>query len=215
MLITDDESLYRRCFALHDQGHSPLRRGSEMGQRPFLGLNFRMTELSGAVLCAQLGKLDLLLARLRQNKALFKSLIADVPGVTFRDLPDPEGDIATYLTVLFPSEDTARRIAAELGSRVAADSGWHIYSHMEQLLQTRMPQSRGCPFTCECHFDEPIGYQAGMLPQTDAIVARAMNIGIGVSDPNLGSAFGVTVRDGADQVRERASRFREVATRYL
>ena len=58
MVVTDDEELYRRCFAIHDQGHLPLRRGIEIGARPMLGLNFRMTELEGAVLLAQLRKLD-------------------------------------------------------------------------------------------------------------------------------------------------------------
>ena len=40
MVITDDEELYRRAFAFHDQGHSPLRTGVEIGERPFLGLDF-------------------------------------------------------------------------------------------------------------------------------------------------------------------------------
>ncbi|RDJ93045.1 DegT/DnrJ/EryC1/StrS family aminotransferase, partial [Lacticaseibacillus rhamnosus] len=43
MVVTNDEALYRRCFAMHDQGHSPLRNGVEVGSRPFLGLDFRMT----------------------------------------------------------------------------------------------------------------------------------------------------------------------------
>ncbi len=34
MLVTDDDELYRRCFALHDQGHSPNRRGVEVGAGP-------------------------------------------------------------------------------------------------------------------------------------------------------------------------------------
>jgi hypothetical protein len=78
-----------------------------------------------------------------------------------------------------------------------------------------MPVERGCPFSCTCHFDADIEYRVGMLPQTDAIVSRAMNIGIGVRDPNLGSSFGVSVLDGPDQVHERAARFRGVAERYL
>src|SRR5262249_17295856 len=41
MVVTDDEEVYRRCFAFHDQGHSPLRTGVEIGQRPFVGLDFR------------------------------------------------------------------------------------------------------------------------------------------------------------------------------
>jgi hypothetical protein len=54
-----------------------------------------------------------------------------------------------------------------------------------------------------------------MLPRTDAIVSRAMSIGIGVADANLGSNFGVTVTDGAAAVRERAAAFRRVAATEL
>src|SRR6202008_3544068 len=57
MVITDDEEIYKRSFAFHDQGHSPLRTGVEIGQRPFIGLDFRFTELQAAVLLAQFRKL--------------------------------------------------------------------------------------------------------------------------------------------------------------
>ncbi len=60
MIVTDDEDLYGRLFAIHDQGHAPNRLGSKYAERPFLGMNFRMTELSGAVLLAQVRKLDLI-----------------------------------------------------------------------------------------------------------------------------------------------------------
>jgi len=211
MLITDDGDLYERAFALHDQGHLPLRKGVEMGRRALLGLNFRMTELSGAVLLAQLRKLDRIRDHLRAQKALFKSRLAELPGLRFRDLPDPEGDLATFLTVFFPSEEIARRVATKLETRVAADSGWHIYNHMEHLLGLRMATDKGCPFNCPSYFSEPPDYRAGMLPRTDAITARTLNIGIGVDDPNLGAAFGVTMHDGPEEVEERAARFIEVA----
>jgi 8-amino-3,8-dideoxy-alpha-D-manno-octulosonate transaminase len=54
-----------------------------------------------------------------------------------------------------------------------------------------------------------------MLPQTDALLARAINISIGVSDAGLGSAFGVTMRDGFDAVDARAAQFCRVAQKYL
>lgn len=215
MVVTDDEALYRRIFAMHDQGHSPLRNDIEVGQRPFLGLNFRMVELSAAVLLAQLRRIDAIVTRLRENKALFKSLIADLPGLRFRALPDPAGDLATHLVVLFPSAAIARAVSAELGSRTLADSGWHIYSKMEHLLMKRTASGRGCPFDCGCCSDTPMEYRAGMLPQTDALVARAMTIGIGIADANIGSNFGVTILDDADAVRERAAEFRRVASKYL
>src|SRR6266542_341539 len=211
MVVTNDETLHRRCFAMHDQGHSPLRNGVEIGSRPFLGLDFRMTELSAAVLLAQLRKVDAILHRLRSNKALFKSLIADVPGLAFRMLPDPRGDLATHLVVLFPDESTARAVAQDLGSRVLAESGWHIYSQMEHLLSERTATMKGPPFHDSANGHAADRYWPGMLPQTDKLVRRAMSIGIGVSDPNLGSNFGIGVRDGQEAVRERAGQFRDAA----
>jgi dTDP-4-amino-4,6-dideoxygalactose transaminase len=217
MVVTDDEDVYRRCFAFHDQGHSPLRTGVEIGQRPFVGLDFRFTELQAAVLIPQLRKLPRILSRLRANKRRFKELIIDLPGLEFRDLPDPEGDCATMLTVILPNETVARRIAADLGTKVVADAGWHVYSNMEQILEQRTITPERCPFTCSPYTTKggEMRYDKGMLPRTDALLARSINIGIGVSDPGLGSAFGVTIRDGITEVGHKAARFREVACAHL
>jgi|YNPNPStandDraft_1061719.scaffolds.fasta_scaffold46868_1 dTDP-4-amino-4,6-dideoxygalactose transaminase len=217
MVITDDEEAYERFFALHDQGHKPLRKGVEVGHRPFIGLDFRMTELSAAVLLAQLRKLPRILAELRQTKARLKAAIADVPGVTFRHITDPEGEIATILTVFLPSEEVARRVAAELGTKVVADSGWHVYSNMEHILNQRTVTPERCPFTCPYYTSKggAIRYEKGMLPRTDALLARAINISIGVVDPGLGSAFGVHIGASPQEVDVVAERFRRVAERYV
>jgi len=215
MLVTRDEAAYRRYFGLHDQGHSPLRTGVEIGRRPFVGLDFRMTELAAAVLLAQLKKVGTILGHLHSNKQRFKQAIAGLPGLEFREITDPQGECATLLTVFLPSEQIARQVAKELGTRVVADSGWHVYSNMEQILEKRTPIAEGCPFHCPLYTGPEQKYWKGMLPQTDALLARAINIGIGVSDPGLGSAFGVTMRDGFDAVDVRAAQFRDVAQKYL
>src|SRR5438105_536727 len=113
MVVTDNEEVYRRCFAFHDQGHSPLRTGVEIGQRPFVGLDLRFTELQAAVLIAQLRKLPRILSHLRANKKRYNELIADLPGLEFRELPDPDGALATMLTVILPNAEVARRRASE------------------------------------------------------------------------------------------------------
>jgi dTDP-4-amino-4,6-dideoxygalactose transaminase len=78
MVVTDDETAYRRFFNFHDQGHSPMRLGVEVGRRPFVGLDFRMTELTAAVLLAQLRKLDTIKTHLHANKRRFKEAICRV-----------------------------------------------------------------------------------------------------------------------------------------
>jgi len=217
MVITDDEDLYKRCFAFHDQGHSPLRSGVEIGKRPFLGLDFRFTELQAAVLLAQLRKLPQMLQDLRTNKCHFKALIADLPGLEFREIVDPGGDIATILTIVLPTPEVARNLAQALGTKVAAEAGWHVYNNMENLLEQRMPTSMSCSFNCR-HYAERGGrmrYWKGMLPKTDALLARAINISIGILDPGLGSAFGLNVKDGLEVLEEKAARFRQLAGQYL
>jgi dTDP-4-amino-4,6-dideoxygalactose transaminase len=75
LLITNDETLYKNAFAFHDQGHFPLRKGSEIGNRSLIGLNMRMNELTGAYALGQLRKLDRILEILRAKKATFKNSI--------------------------------------------------------------------------------------------------------------------------------------------
>ena len=215
MVVTKDDTAYRRFFGLHDQGHAPLRTGVEVGRRPFVGLDFRMTELTAAVLLAQLRKLDTILSHLRTNKRRFKDAIADLPGLEFREITSPEGECATLLTVILPSEEVARKIAKALGSKVVADSGWHVYSNMEQILEKRTITAEGCPFTCPYYKGGEVKYWKGMLPQTDDLLSRAINISIGVWDPGLGAASGVTMRDGFEAVDDRAAEFRRVAKEYL
>jgi hypothetical protein len=108
----------------------------------------------------------------------------------------------------------AEAVATELGSITLAASGWHVYSNMEHLLERRTVSGRGCPFDCDCYGDGAATYRRGMLPQTDALLARSMSIGIGVSDTNL-APFGLRMRDDAAAARGVAAQFRDVAGRYL
>jgi dTDP-4-amino-4,6-dideoxygalactose transaminase len=218
MVVTDDEEVYKRAFAFHDQGHLPLRTGVEIGERPFFGLDFRYTELQAAVLIAQFRKLTQLLRRLRENKRCYKDLISDLPGIRFREITDEQGECATMLTVILPTAEIAQKIAADLGTKVVARAGWHVYNNMEQLLQLRTASPEQCPFTCQSrytHEDREIRYWQGMLPQTDTLLERALNISIGVSDVGLSSGFGVTIHDDAESVKRHATKFKEVAGRYL
>jgi dTDP-4-amino-4,6-dideoxygalactose transaminase len=213
MIVTDDEALYERCFAMHDQGHAPDRLESKYAPRPFLGMNFRMTELSGAVLLGQLRKLDLITSHLRANKAIVKDMLEEVPTIDFRTLTDAEGDLATHLVVVLPSAEIAREVADEVGSKALSESGWHTYSRMNHLLEKRTITGKGCPFDCGDPTHSHGDYRAGMLPRTDALLERSISIGIGVRDPNL-APFGLRMRDGAAEARQVGATFRDAVIKH-
>lgn len=217
MVATNSEELYKRAFAIHDQGHLPLRQGVEQGSRTVIGLDFRMTELAAAVLLVQLKKVDMIKKQLKEKKKRFKERIKDIKGLSFRKLPDPEGELGTLLTVLLPDEEVARKVGDELGCGVVADSGWHVYNNMEHVLGKKVVDDIGCPFTCPYYTDKggKVEYSKGMLPQSDSIINRAINISIGVSDKGLGSGFGVTITSDDNEIDKKAQRFREVVRRYL
>jgi dTDP-4-amino-4,6-dideoxygalactose transaminase len=208
MLVTDTQDLYERCFALHDQGHLPLRHGIEVGQRPYLGLNLRMNEVSGAVLNAQLTKLDRILRTLRSNKAAFRAAIETTPGVGFRRLTDPAGDIATHLVVVLPDAETAAAVAVDLDTKTLSNSGWHVYANMEHLRSRRIVS--GFASAVADYVADP-----GLLPATDALLARSITLGVGVVDVGIGSAFGINVRSSATDIEKAAHRFRTAVEHHL
>jgi dTDP-4-amino-4,6-dideoxygalactose transaminase len=208
MLVTDTDDLYERCFALHDQGHLPLRHGVEVGQRPFLGLNLRMIELSAAVLNVQLSRLDRILTTLRANKAALRAAIETTPGVSFRRLADPAGDVATHLVVTLPDAAIAAAVATDLGTKTLSNSGWHVYSNMEHLRSRRIVS--GFASSVADYVADP-----GLLPATDALLARSITIGIGVVDAGIGSAFGLNIRSEAADIEKVADRFTAAVGRHV
>lgn len=206
MVVTNDDELYMRAFGYHDHGHLPRRTGVEIGHRSIIGQNYRMNELTAAVLVAQFRRLDEIMERLRHLKALFKRRIEGLPGVQFRRINDPAGESNTLLTVLFPDAEAAARVAAALGTTTVSQSGWHVYSNMEQIMEKRMPASRGCPFDCAAYPCRQ-EYTKGMLPQTDDILSRAINLSVGVVDRGLGAGFGIHAHASEEEVERKAAEF--------
>jgi dTDP-4-amino-4,6-dideoxygalactose transaminase len=188
------EEHYRMAFGVHDQGHSPLRAGVEVGSRSLLGLNFRMNEITGALALAQLRKIDLIIAALRKKKSQFKDQIGDIPGMHFRKLNDPQGECATLLTVLFEDPRRAARVAGALGTKTVDQSGWHVYANMEHV--NRYLKQHGQP------------YGQGAYPRTDDILSRAINLSVGVVDAGLGAAFGININSTDAQIAVVAQQFR-------
>jgi len=184
MVITNDEDLYTRASEYHDHGHDhdpSVGRGLE--KRRFIGQNYRMMELQGALGLAQLEKLDrIILPRQRENKRVLKEALRGYDGITFRTLPDPEGDSATFLMFFLPSAEKAREfngVLADEGVGAVSwyDNLWHYYERWEHLLKGKSALSSGWPFRTgggEVRLD----YAPDALPKTADILSRALTVPI-------------------------------------
>ena len=105
MLVARDAEVFERAARFHDLGLLRPALAGQLDGKPKLpdgaGMQFRMTELTGAVALAQLRKLDSrVLSVTRGHWRRLRDLVArDCQGIRFRESDDPKGDIgiAFYL----------------------------------------------------------------------------------------------------------------------
>ena len=139
-IVTNDHELYTRLDGYSDHGHD--HKGADRGAdlHPFIGYNFRISELHAAVGLAQIRKLDQFISINRRNHMMLKTMLSELPGVSFRTIPDPEGDIFTHLSWFLPTEEATRAVVAELGRQgILAgnfywyDNNWHYIRKWDHL----------------------------------------------------------------------------------
>lgn len=193
MIITDDVELWRAMSEYHDHGHdhkvNPGTRGGE-GRR-FIGFNYRMMELQGAIGLAQLAKLDGIVAAQQKNKSVLKEAAAGIPGVTFRELVDEQGDSATFITFTLQDREHCQRVNESLrdkgqGAINFAENTWHFYPKWEHLLEGKTLIKSGYPFA-EPGGKRRIVYDPLALPQSSALLERTLvyPVSIKMSDEKL------------------------------
>jgi 8-amino-3,8-dideoxy-alpha-D-manno-octulosonate transaminase len=144
-VVTDDQHLYQRSEQYSDHGHDHLGPDRGADGHPILGTNYRISELGSAVGLAQLRKLDRILDVQRRNKARLREAFASSAAVSFRSLPDPDGDSATFLSLFAPDEDTAREWTGSLAAAGVPgcfywyDNNWHYPRRWDHLEELRTP----------------------------------------------------------------------------
>ncbi|PZF82927.1 DegT/DnrJ/EryC1/StrS family aminotransferase [Jiangella anatolica] len=167
LVTTDDPDLALRMRRFADKGWP-----RETGERGYLhyALNYRMTELVGAVARAQLGKLPGVVERRRASAAAFAAKVAGLPGLT---LPPDDGDhVYWYYPLLVDGLDEAglRRYGAALTAEgVPALAGYLARPlYAEPVLRTPLTYGRsGYPLAGH-------EYPDGLCPVAEDLVYRRL-----------------------------------------
>lgn len=187
MVITNDRDLYIRASEYHDHGHDhnpDVGRGLE--KRSFIGFNYRMMELQGALGLAQLRKLDnTILKRQRENKSRIMQALSKIDQITYRHIPDPAGDTATFLTFFLPTAKQAKefnRVMTEegFGAIYWYENDWHYYGRWEHLLGGKSLIRSGYPFK-NASGEKRCAYEKSSLPKTADLLSRALSIQININ----------------------------------
>lgn len=178
MVITDNKPLADRAEWYHDHGHDHLAANRGLDGRTILGFNYRMNEIQGALGLAQLRKLDNIIAVQRTNKAALKEALQAVPGLKFRDIPDPAGDSATFLAFNLPTEAATQDYQRALRARGVdtvryKDNAWHYVPNWEHFLTRATANHRQYPFTDPSHQGK-VAYRREDIPQAEDLMGRTL-----------------------------------------
>lgn len=110
-LVTDDRRAYERCVMFHDIG-TPYRQFSGQGVKfeiePFPGVNYRMNEVTAAILREQLRKMDGVVREIRKRNARVRKGIESIRGIRFRRSNDEKGESGISLVFFVESSAKAR-----------------------------------------------------------------------------------------------------------
>jgi len=138
VVTTHSEDEARMLRSLRNQGRS--YEGGRWFHHPYLGLNYRWTDLQAAVGLAQLEKLDEILELRSAAAARYAELLADVDGVTL-PAPDDEDHVRSWFVYVVLLDEGVDRtgVASQL-----ADEGIECGEYLPCIhLQPYMREAYG------------------------------------------------------------------------
>jgi dTDP-4-amino-4,6-dideoxygalactose transaminase len=181
-ITTNSELVYDRALIMHDSGLAFRPAAGKVSIPTFIGSNFRLNNLLGAVLRAQTGQIDGWIEALH---VLGRRLAAELTaaGVPLLRSNDPEGGTGHSFGIQFATEEETERCMAALDGKLGYmrpfDTGRHVYSNWDPLLEHRVSYCDGLnPFLHPANQQSDMNYTADMLPQTLDILKRTLVFGL-------------------------------------
>ncbi len=179
LFITDSEERYKLADSFSDHGHDHIGSNRGMENHPVLGFNYRISELHAAVGLAQMRKINKIRDAKKANQQYMKEKLSVVDGVTFRPVPDPEGDSGTFLNFFLPTTELAGKVVEEFGkSGVGGCNYWYtnMYHFINQWDHFKNLKS-SAPLAIH-HFGAPQDYNKLELPKSQEVVGRLISLGV-------------------------------------
>ncbi|MCL4116691.1 UNVERIFIED_CONTAM: hypothetical protein GTU68_028720 [Idotea baltica] len=119
-------ALHADHFSDHGHDHKGNDRGAET--HPFLGYNFRISELHAAVGLAQINRLDEFVSIQKKNYTIIREALSVIPEITFRTVPEGGVESYSFLSFFLPDLEIARKAALAL-KESNVDTCFHYYDN--------------------------------------------------------------------------------------
>jgi len=179
VFITNDEEAYKKADTFSDHGHNHVGNNRGMEDHPYLGFNYRISELHAAVGLAQMRKIEKIRAAKRKAKFYLKERLSDLSGLEFRHMADPEGDSGTFLNFFLPTREKAQQVMAKFeeegvgGAAYWFTNMYHFINQWDHLKELRS----AAPLAIH-HLGAPQDYANLELPKSQDVMSRLISISI-------------------------------------
>ena len=128
-------------FSDHGHDHNGIDRGAEL--HPFLGYNFRISELNAAVGLAQFRRIDEFLEIQKNYYEILRNAVEHLEGVTFRAVPEHGQESYAFLNFFLNDLEIARRVNKAFKSNGLDvcfhyyDNNWHYIRKWNHLKENK------------------------------------------------------------------------------
>ncbi len=165
-IITNNTEYYKNADQFSDHGHDHVGTDRGAEEHPYLGYNFRISELNAAVGLAQVRRLDEFVDIQKRNYTILRDELSQIPEITFRRVPDGGVESYAFLNFFLPDLQITRDASEALkangidGCFHYYDNNWHYvrkWQHLKELkslypLSTEVKQ--GLKALSERNFDQ-------------------------------------------------------------
>lgn len=127
-VITNNKQYYINSDAYSDHGHDHIGNDRGAETHPFLGYNFRISELHAAVGLAQIKRLPEFLEIQKKNYTIIRNALAEIPEVTFRTVPDGGEENYSFLNFFLPNLEITTKVADSFKQN-GVDACFHYYNN--------------------------------------------------------------------------------------
>ena len=142
-VITNNKEYYTNADHYSDHGHDHIGNDRGAESHPFLGYNFRISELNAAVGLAQIKRLPEFLNIQKQNYTILRGALSSIPEVTFRTVPEGGEESYAFLNFFLPDYEIASKVSKsfkENGIDVCwnyYENNWHYVRKWEHLKESK------------------------------------------------------------------------------
>ena len=142
-VITNNKDYYLNADHYSDHGHDHMGNDRGAETHPFLGYNFRISELHAAVGLAQVKRLPEFLAIQKRNFNIIKNELATIPEIEFRTVPKGGIESCAFLSFFLPSLEISRKVSEAFKSNGIDvcwnyfDNNWHYIREWHHLKDAK------------------------------------------------------------------------------